>query len=57
MAQRGEVLIAILDHPLGFAVYCAAGKIDIELDGETWHSDPARIPLDNPRDNDLETVG
>ena len=36
---------------------CTSGKIDAEADGDTWHADPARIPLDNQRDNDLETVG
>ena len=42
---------------LDFAIHCASGKIDAETDGDTWHADPARIPLDNQRDNDLETVG
>lgn len=42
---------------LDFAIYCASGNIDAETDGDTWHADPARIPLDNQRDNDLETVG
>jgi hypothetical protein len=28
-----------------------------ELPSGPWHADPARIPLDNRRDNDLETVG
>jgi very-short-patch-repair endonuclease len=40
-----------------FAIYCARGQIDVETDGDTWHADPERIPLDNLRDNDLETVG
>lgn len=42
---------------LDFAVYCTKGQIDLETDGDTWHADPGRIPLDNLRDNDLETVG
>ena len=44
-------------YALDFAIYCAAGKIDMETDGDTWHADPERIPLDNLRDNDLETAG
>lgn len=34
-----------------------AGKLDVETDGDLWHADPRRIPLDNLRDNDLETAG
>lgn len=44
-------------YALDFAIYCALGKLDVETDGDTWHSDPQRIPLDNLRDNDLETAG
>ena len=40
-------------YALDFAVFCDRGKIDVETDGDTWHADPARIPLDNRRDNDL----
>ena len=43
-------------YALDFAIYCALGKIDVETDGDTWHADPQRIPLDNLRDNDLETA-
>jgi very-short-patch-repair endonuclease len=57
-AERQEwVQIAENFYALDFAIYCTAGKIDVETDGDTWHSDPARIPLDNLRDNVLETVG
>jgi very-short-patch-repair endonuclease len=45
------------DYALDFAVYCVAGKLDIETDGDTWHADPQRIPEDNLRDNDMETEG
>lgn len=45
------------DYALDFAFYCAKGKIDVETDGDTWHADANRIPLDNLRDNDLETGG
>lgn len=57
-AERQE-LVTAKDHNyfLDFAIYCALGKIDVETDGDTWHADPERIPLDNLRDNSLETVG
>jgi very-short-patch-repair endonuclease len=57
-AERQEfVQVADRNYALDFAIYCAGGKIDVETDGDTWHADPERIPLDNLRDNDLETVG
>jgi very-short-patch-repair endonuclease len=45
------------NYSLDFAIYCASGKIDVETNGDMWHADPERIPLDNLRDNDLETAG
>lgn len=42
---------------LDFAIYCTQGRINVETDGDTWHSTKAQIPLDNLRDNDLETLG
>jgi very-short-patch-repair endonuclease len=57
-AERQELVpVAERRYFLDFAVYCTKGQIDLETDGDTWHADPARIPLDNRRDNDLETVG
>ena len=44
-------------YSLDFAIYCTDGKLDVETDGDAWHADPARIPLDNRRDNDLQTGG
>lgn len=44
-------------YALDFAVFCDRGKIDVETDGDTWHADPARIPLDNERDNHLTGLG
>jgi very-short-patch-repair endonuclease len=44
-------------YALDFALYCTNGRLNVETDGDTWHADPARIPLDNLRDNDLETAG
>ena len=57
-AERQEFITANgNDYALDFAFYCEKGKLDVETDGDTWHSDPERIPLDNRRDNDLETGG
>jgi len=42
---------------LDFAVFCQNGKLDIETDGDTYHSDRERIPLDNDRDNVLQVAG
>jgi very-short-patch-repair endonuclease len=44
-------------YSLHFAIYCDRGRIDVETDGDRWHADRQRIPLDNMRDNDLETAG
>lgn len=57
-AERQEfVAVKGRNYALDFAVYCASGKLDLETDGDLWHADPQRIPLDNLRDNDLETAG
>ncbi len=57
-AERQEfVTVNGRDYALDFAFHCAAGKLDVETDGDTWHADPRRIPEDNRRDNDLETGG
>jgi len=58
VGERQEwVKIHDREYALDFAIYCASGKLDVETDGDTWHAEPARIPLDNLRDNDLETAG
>lgn len=57
-AERQEfVRVNGRNYALDFAVYCASGKLDVETDGDLWHTDPRRVPLDNLRDNDLETSG
>lgn len=57
-AERQEyIAVKNRTYALDFALYCESGKIDVETDGDTWHADPERIPLDNLRDNDLETTG
>ncbi len=42
---------------LDLAVFCEKGNLDIETDGDTWHADRERIPLDNQRDNALQVAG
>lgn len=44
-------------YALDFAIFCKKGKIDVETDGTTWHSDPAKIPEDNLRNNALAAQG
>ena len=57
-AERQEFITANgNEYALDFAFYCEIGKLDVETDGDTWHSDRGRIPEDNRRDNDLETSG
>jgi very-short-patch-repair endonuclease len=57
-AERQE-LIQVKDkfYMLDFAIHCALGNLDVEIDGDTWHADRERISLDNQRDNDLHTAG
>jgi len=57
-AERQELItVKKLNYFLDFALYCAAGKIDVETDGDVWHANPERAAQDNIRDNDLETAG
>lgn len=44
-------------YELDFAVFCNKGRVDVELDGDLWHSTPERIPLDNARNNALTSTG
>lgn len=44
-------------YALDFALYCAKGNLNVETDGDSWHSDLTRIAEDNRRDNALETQG
>ena len=57
-AERQElVTIQQQNYFLDFAVYCANGKLNIETDGDTWHSNPEGAAQDNFRDNSLEIAG
>lgn len=57
-AERQE-LVAVNDvnYFLDFAVYCMAGKLDVEADGDTWHASKEKAGADNLRDNTLKTEG
>lgn len=44
-------------YQLDFALFCSQGTIDVETDGDQWHAQRERIPLDNQRDNDLQSDG
>ena len=59
IAAERQYFVKVKDrqYALDFAIFCDRGKIDVETDGDTWHADPARIPLDNQRDNDLTSLG
>lgn len=57
-AERQEfVQVKKRDFALDFAIYCRDGKIDIETDGDSWHSNPKKATEDNYRDNALKTAG
>ncbi len=57
-AERQEfVRVGAKYHALDFALYCEGGKIDVETDGDIWHSNPKRAVQDNVRDNGLKTRG
>jgi len=42
---------------LDFALFCRNGKLNIETDGDIWHSTRDRIDEDNLRDNFITTAG
>jgi very-short-patch-repair endonuclease len=42
---------------LDFAVFCPERNIDVECDGDRWHSNPHRARQDNARNNFLEQRG
>jgi very-short-patch-repair endonuclease len=46
-----------INHCLDFALFCKRGRIDIETDGDVWHSDPLRVGQDNRRNNLLAANG
>ncbi len=57
-AERQEYVEAHgREYCLDFAVYCQRGELNIETDGDMWHANARQAPLDNLRDNDIETLG
>jgi very-short-patch-repair endonuclease len=42
---------------LDFAIFCDEGKIDVECNGDTWHSQTETIASDNERNNFLTSRG
>jgi len=42
---------------LDFAIFCPERNIDVECDGDSWHSNPLQAALDNVRNNFLEQRG
>lgn len=57
-AERQErIEVKEQNYFLDFAIYCNRGNINIETDGDRWHSQRDRIAEDNVRDNTLGTYG
>jgi very-short-patch-repair endonuclease len=57
-AERQEfVRIKSTDYALDFAVYCGQGQLDVETDGDTYHTFAKKAREDNRRDNALHSVG
>lgn len=57
-AERQErVQVGDRAYFLDFAVFCGLGQLDVETDGDTYHSNPVKAALDNVRDNDLHANG
>jgi len=42
---------------LDFAIFCNAGKLDVETDGDAWHIGRSSASEDNERDNELTSKG
>ena len=42
---------------LDFAIFCKNGKINVECNGDFWHSQKSQIYKDNQRDNYLTSKG
>jgi very-short-patch-repair endonuclease len=57
-AERQEFIeVGSQEYALDFSVYCSDGKIDIESDGDYWHSHPDKKEEDTRRSNDLQIKG
>lgn len=57
-AERQEnVKVKENHYILDFVIYCRNGTIDVETDGDTFHTDRQQVTQDNIRENDLKTMG
>ena len=57
-AERQELVTVNHKHYfLDFAVYCMAGKLNVETDGDAWHISKEQAEIDNLRDNAIKTEG
>jgi very-short-patch-repair endonuclease len=48
---------ASVAYCLDFAIYCQNGHLNVECDGDTWHSEKDAIARDNVRNNFLASRG
>lgn len=55
--RQWKLMLAEARYFLNFALFCAKGHIDVETDGDTWHTDRQRVPQDNQRDNAVQAQG
>lgn len=46
-----------LNYFLDFAIFCKNGRLNVETDGDFYHINPIKAPLDNARDNALQISG
>jgi very-short-patch-repair endonuclease len=57
-AEREEFITAKHQNfALDFAIYCVERKIDVETDGDQYHTNPEKANADNERDNLLKRAG
>ncbi len=54
--RQWEEIIRERLYRLDFALFCRDGKIDIEADGDTWHTPEERAKADKARNNELSAV-
>lgn len=55
--RQWELAIGKRHYRLDFALFCENGFINVETDGDRWHSSKRSIPRDNNRNNDLASIG
>jgi len=57
-AERQEhIKVKERNYFLDFAIYCVDGKINVETDGDTYHTQKEQVVQDNIRENALKTTG